>query len=110
MMPNPVPEITPQQLAQEIESETPPLLLDIREEDEREISVLPGDIWIPMHEIPTRRDELDAERDIVVYCRSGNRSGQVVAFLRRYGYNRMRNLVTGINGWAETVDPTLRQY
>ena len=102
--------MTPTALAEELRGDSPPLLLDIREEEEREISKFDGDVWIPMHEIPTRRDELDPERNIVIYCRSGNRSGKVVAFLRRYGYNSIRNLATGINGWAETVDPTVTQY
>jgi sulfur-carrier protein adenylyltransferase/sulfurtransferase len=110
MVPNPVPEVLPVDLKKELEGNDPPLLLDIREEDERQICVLPGDIWIPMHEIPTRRDEVDADRHIVVYCHVGVRSRQVVAFLRRYGFNNTRNLATGIDGWAQTVDPSMPRY
>jgi sulfur-carrier protein adenylyltransferase/sulfurtransferase len=110
MIPNPVPLVFPLDLKKELEGDTPPLLVDVREEEERSISVLPGDVWIPMHEIPSRFGELDRERDIVVYCRTGNRSGQVVAFMRRYGFKQVRNLATGINGWAADVDPSLPQY
>jgi adenylyltransferase/sulfurtransferase len=101
-------EITPDALMQELESEHPPVLLDVREAYEREISKLEGDVHIPMHELPARVNELEAGSEIVVYCRSGVRSGHVVQFLCGHGY-RARNLVGGINAWAAVVDPSLPQ-
>jgi sulfur-carrier protein adenylyltransferase/sulfurtransferase len=105
-----VPEVAPRDLFAEIGSPSPPLLLDVREAAEREISVLPGDVHIPMSEVPARLGEIDAERRIVVYCRTGNRSGQVVRYLQNAGFEDVRNLAGGINAWAETVDPSLPVY
>ena len=110
MMPGGVPEIYPEELSRLISEGRSPLLLDIREEEERDISKLEPDLHIAMAEIPSRLGELDRDADIVVYCRSGNRSGRVVAYMRQRGFKHVRNLATGINGWAQTVDPSLPQY
>jgi sulfur-carrier protein adenylyltransferase/sulfurtransferase len=110
MIPRPVPEVTPEELEKELASENPPILIDVRESEEREISVLPGDMHIPMSDIPERLIHLDSEADIVIYCRTGSRSAHVVAYMQARGFKHVRNLATGINGWAATVDPSLPQY
>ncbi len=104
------PEVTPSELNAELNSPKPPLLLDVREADELEISALPNIVHIPMNELPQRLDELDREADIVVICRTGNRSGKVTAFLLGQGFARVRNLTAGMNGWATEVDPSVAQY
>ncbi|HEY0867532.1 MAG TPA: TSUP family transporter [Fimbriimonas sp.] len=102
-------DITPEQLAADLKSPNPPLLVDVREEEERSISRLPNDLHIPMHEISGRLGELDRSSEIVLYCRTGNRSGIVADALASKGY-RVRNLAGGINAWARRVDPTVRTY
>jgi len=84
-------------------------LLDCREPHEYEISKIPGSVLIPMGEIRDRMDDLDPDRDIVVYCRSGSRSAMVAAFLRREGF-RARNLAGGVNEWVARVDPSQPRY
>ncbi|MBC8064063.1 MAG: sulfurtransferase [Chlorobia bacterium] len=103
-------DITPQELQAELASSTPPVLLDVREPHELEISVLPNVVHIPMREIPGRLSELDSGADIVIVCRSGIRSGRVMAYLDGLGFSRVRNLLTGMNGWAATIDPTMPTY
>ena len=66
-----VPEISPQDLAQELESGRKLVLLDVRGDDELEISRIEGIIHIQMQEVPERLSELDAEADTVVICRVG---------------------------------------
>lgn len=105
-----VKEVTPVELSAELVGEFPPVLLDVREADELEISVLPNIIHIPMGEIQDRFGELDPNSDIVIVCRSGSRSGKVTAFLNAQGFRSVRNLATGMNGWAETVDPSVATY
>ncbi len=48
--------------------------------------------------------------DIVLYCRSGERSARALNLLRDAGFRRLKNLVGGINAWARTIDPTMPQY
>ncbi len=105
-----VPEITPEELRGELASSDPPLLVDVREPEERAISLLEGSLPIPKGELPERVDELTRARSIVVYCRSGGRSADAVRTLLDLGFTHVRNLKGGINAWAERIDPSLPTY
>jgi sulfur-carrier protein adenylyltransferase/sulfurtransferase len=54
--------------------------------------------------------ELDTAAEIVVYCRSGVRSAQVIELLRQHGFTKLWNLAGGINRWAQEIDPALPVY
>jgi adenylyltransferase/sulfurtransferase len=103
-------EVTPSELNEEIKSGGAHFLLDVREANELEISVLPNVVHIPLGEIADRINEIPLDENVVVICRSGARSGRVVEFLKANGYERVRNLATGMNGWATTVDPNIPTY
>ncbi len=93
-------------------SEAPPFLLDVREAYEWEISNLApqGAVLIPMGDVGFRLDEVPRDREIIVHCRTGVRSGDVANQLWRAGYRRVLNLEGGINAWAREVDTALRMY
>lgn len=103
-------QITPEQCRERLSSSNPPLLLDIREDWEREIASLDFATYIPMHQVPDRLGEIDRQRPVVVMCRSGARSRQVAAYLSQNGYGDVSNLAGGICAWAETLDPTIPTY
>ncbi len=105
-----IPTVTPLALQAELKSDSPPTLVDVRESEELQISRFPSATHIPMGEIPGRVEELAEDGDLVIVCRSGARSGQVAAYLLSLGFTQVRNLETGINGWARTVDPSLPLY
>ena len=86
------------------------VLVDVREPREWAISDLPGSVKIPLGTLPQSLDKLSQEDEIVVYCRTGGRSGNAVQFLQRMGFPKAKNLVGGINLWAERIDPTLAKY
>lgn len=76
------------------------LLIDVREPEEFAQSRIPGAILIPMSEINQRYDEIPRDREVVFYCRSGNRSRQVVDILKQQlGYTNLFNLAGGILDW-----------
>jgi rhodanese-related sulfurtransferase len=75
-------------------------LLDVREPDEWAAGHPPGAYHLPMMEIPARTGEVPTDRDVVVLCRVGARSAQVVAFLRHRGWENVRNLDGGLQAWA----------
>ena len=54
--------------------------------------------------------ELDPEKEVVVYCRSGARSEQVARYLMQNGFEHVLNLRGGVLGWREEVDPSLPTY
>ena len=86
------------------------VLLDVREPHEHAISDLPDSVKIPLASLPSSYTRLAPQDDIVVYCRTGGRSAQAVAFLQQLGYAKARNLAGGINRWAERIDPSLPLY
>jgi rhodanese-related sulfurtransferase len=75
-------------------------LLDVREPDEWTAGHAPGAHHVPMMEIPARMSELPTDADVVVVCRSGGRSGQVVSYLVGNGWDNVRNLDGGMQSWA----------
>lgn len=75
-------------------------LLDVREPDEWAAGHAPTAHHLPMMELLGRLDELPADRDLVVVCKVGARSGQVVAYLRQQGWNNVSNLAGGMAAWA----------
>lgn len=97
-------------LADELASDAPPLLLDVRETWEAEIAALPGSVLIPLGELDDRVGELDPEASVVVYCHLGVRSQRAAEQLASNGFTDVRNLAGGIDAWSRTVDPAVARY
>ena len=87
-----------------------PLLLDVREPWEFDKARIEGAQLMPMREIPSRHQELDAQREVVAICHHGGRSQQVAMFLEKAGFARIHNLVGGVDAWSRTVDSTVPVY
>ena len=87
-----------------------PLLLDVREPWEYEQCHLAGSMLMPMHVVPARLNELDADAAVVVICHHGVRSMQVAMFLEHNGFGSIYNLAGGVDAWAHDVDPGMRKY
>lgn len=107
-----VPEITPTDLKGRLEGDNTLLLVDVREHFERRIADLPehGQLRIPTGEFFQHMAELDRDRTIVLYCRSGGRSAWAARVLLEHGYPDVLNLRGGVLGWRAEVDPTLQAY
>jgi rhodanese-related sulfurtransferase len=103
-------EIAPAALKVRLDSAQPPLVLDVREDWEREAARLPGTVDIPMMEVPQRLAELPRDREIVVMCHGGVRSLKVAHFLAQHGFSQLANLSGGIHAWACEVDPSIGTY
>ncbi|MFZ2332121.1 rhodanese-like domain-containing protein [Lactobacillus delbrueckii subsp. bulgaricus] len=68
-------------------------LIDVREEDEYAAGHIPASINIPLSKIESAQGEItDLDTPLFVYCRSGNRSGQAVAWLKQAGYSKVKNI------------------
>ncbi len=85
-------------------------LIDVREPFEVEIARINGEKLIPMGDIPDRMDEIPRAGTTVLFCKSGVRSANAIAFLRSQGFDNLLNLEGGIDAWREQVDPSLRKY
>jgi adenylyltransferase/sulfurtransferase len=47
---------------------------------------------------------------MIVYCRSGQRSGKAVDFLRKAGFRKVKNMMGGTLAWSDKVDPSMPKY
>jgi NADPH-dependent 2,4-dienoyl-CoA reductase/sulfur reductase-like enzyme/rhodanese-related sulfurtransferase len=74
------------------------LLLDVRTAEERQAGHIPGSVHIPLHQLRDRLGELPKDREIVVYCQSGQRSYFASRLLVQRGY-RVRNLTGSYRTW-----------
>lgn len=105
-------QITPVELAERLRSDTPPLLLDVREHGEHETAALPGSKLIPLAQIPLRTSEIAdwKDKDVVVYCHHGVRSLMAIGWLKLRGFEKLHNLTGGIDRWSLEVDSTCPRY
>lgn len=76
-------------------------IVDVREEQEYSATHVPGMPLVPMSELQDRLDDLPVDRPLVLFCRSGNRSGTVADYLNALGdWGEVANLEGGILAWA----------
>jgi len=103
-------DLSPEELKKWLVVKMPVILLDVREDFERQISNLPNSIHIPLPELPERLDELPLDVKIITYCRNGIRSQEAARMLQLHGFSDVRHLSGGINAWTAAVDPSLPVY
>jgi sulfur-carrier protein adenylyltransferase/sulfurtransferase len=84
-------------------------LIDVREEHELEICEIGGE-HIPMGDVMDNLDKISKNKQVIVHCRSGARSGAICQALETQGYNNVYNLKGGIIAWANEIDPSLTKY
>lgn len=95
--------ITPEEVKQRLESGEKLNLVDVREPAENEEFNI-GGILHPLGKI---RDfdvsELEhlKDQEVIVYCRSGNRSGQAAMMMETMGFANVRNLTGGMLSWRD---------
>jgi sulfur-carrier protein adenylyltransferase/sulfurtransferase len=105
-------EITVTDYKSKVDSGEEPFLLDVREAFETKIASIGGHL-IPLSELRDRLGELpnDKNEEIIVYCRTGNRSHHAMVFLREEGgYTNVKNLLGGIHAWHDKIDPKVQKY
>jgi NADPH-dependent 2,4-dienoyl-CoA reductase/sulfur reductase-like enzyme/rhodanese-related sulfurtransferase len=89
------PLITAAELARELASQTPPLVLDVRTAKERAMGYLEGSLHVPVDEVRGALARIPRDRRLVVHCRSGFRAHLAVRTLLEHGYLEVRNLTGG---------------
>jgi rhodanese-related sulfurtransferase len=75
-------------------------LIDVRADHEWEAGRLPGAVHIALPELAARAGEIDKDRPVVIYCRTGNRSQMATIALAEAGYDVVK-LSEGATGWEE---------
>jgi rhodanese-related sulfurtransferase len=95
--------ITPEEVRQRLDAGETLNLVDVREPHEHaEFNI--GGVLHPLGRIQqfdTAELENMKDREVICYCRSGNRSGQAALMLETMGFTHVRNLVGGMLAWRE---------
>ncbi len=88
------------------------VLIDIREPEELAICSIVGAVHIPMGDLPSRINEIDADEDttIALICHSGRRSLNATLFLHQQGLTGARSVAGGIDWWSQRIDPGVPRY
>lgn len=95
-------EITPQELSKRLKNGEQVLMLDVREPDEWGAGHVRGAKHIPLGQVLERLNELNADEELVVICRSGNRSGLACELLQEKGFNVV-NMTGGLLAWEDEL-------
>jgi rhodanese-related sulfurtransferase len=104
-----VKEISVQELKELKDKNADFQLIDVREENEYEVAAIGGEL-IPMATVPDNLDKISKDKQVVVHCRSGKRSGGIVQYLESQGYDNVVNLAGGILAWSDEIDPSVPKY
>jgi len=95
--------ITPEEVKKRIDSGEELNLVDVREPHENaEFNI--GGTLVPLGDIRIMQiDEIEdlKDKEVIVYCRSGNRSGQAAMLLETMGFQDVKNLTGGMLSWQE---------
>jgi adenylyltransferase/sulfurtransferase len=105
-----VDEITPSALDSRRREGEAITVIDVREPYEWAIARIPDARLIPLGTLPETAHTLDRDTEIVLYCHHGARSAAAMEWLRDQGFQRVLNLVGGIDRWSLDVDPSVRRY
>jgi rhodanese-related sulfurtransferase len=96
--------VTPEQLAELLEAEAPPQLIDVREPHEREAGHLDGSRHIELGRLTGEAQTIERDRAVVFYCRVGSRSNMAAEAFRTAGYEAY-SLQGGLLRWAQEGRP-----
>ncbi|MDW7651962.1 MAG: rhodanese-like domain-containing protein [Bacillota bacterium] len=96
--------ISPAEVQERMEAGENLILIDVRESWEYTEGRIPGAVLFPLGDLKENYTELDKNAEIILVCRSGNRSGQAAAFLTEKGYTDVYNLVGGMLAWEGPVE------
>lgn len=85
-------------------------IVDVREAHEltSELGHIPGAEHVPMGQFPAAAEDWEKDDEVVLVCRSGNRSGRVAAMLAAQGFTRLMNMVGGMIAYGAAGLPVAR--
>lgn len=96
-------QITVQELKSWMDQQVDFQLIDVREPEEFDALNMNG-LLIPMNQVPNEIAQIDRQKKVVIHCRSGMRSANVIHFLEaNFGFDNLYNLEGGILAWYDEI-------
>ena len=102
-------EITVQDLKEWKESGKDFQLIDVREQHEIDFASIGGE-HIVLGDLLARQAEVEDEKEVIIMCRSGQRSAAAVNALQQQGFDNLYNLKGGITAWSREIDTSIPTY
>ena len=102
--------ISPKELKKSLDNGNKLVLVDVREEWEYSLAKVDGSILIPLGTLPQSLAQLNRDSEIIAICHHGMRSADATNFLLQQGFQKVKNLVGGIDAWSTQVDGTVPRY
>lgn len=103
-------EIEPQEVEKDLSTHKDLMIIDVREEYEREICCIKGSEHIPLSMLAGVSKMLPKDKKIILYCHKGLRSLDAVKTVRNEGLENCYSLSGGIARWADEIEPEMGQY
>ncbi len=100
-------DVTVEEAKSLVESNVSLIIVDVRTREEYESGHIEGAILIPVSELEGRIIELSKEEELLIYCRTGNRSSNSVNILKANGYTKIFHMNDGIIAWIQAGYPTV---
>ncbi|MCL4206342.1 MAG: MBL fold metallo-hydrolase [Pirellulaceae bacterium] len=101
-----IPRITAAALAEQLQAQDAPLVLDVRAEKERQGGFIAGSLNIPLSQLRERLTEVPHDRTVAVHCEGGYRSAIACSLLAQAGRDNLLDVVGGIKAWIASKLPT----
>ena len=96
-------ELSPDEARQRKEGDASLVFLDVREPNEWNLGRVPGALHIPRGTMETRIEQaVPRDREIVLYCASGNRSALAADTLQQMGYQKVSSMAGGWRDWVQS--------
>ena len=88
------------------------VLVDVREPNEYEINKIPGSVLIPKGEFARGQafEQLNSEKQVVLYCKTGNRSAELLPTIKGAGFADAVHVGGGVSAWVNQIDPSQPAY
>lgn len=100
--------IAPTEAARWLKEKKDLQLIDVRTPPEHADGHLAGAKLIPLQELEGRWSEIDKSKPILLYCRSGHRSGNALKILQDKGYAQAKHMEGGLNAWKAAGLPVTK--
>jgi rhodanese-related sulfurtransferase len=102
-------QMSPLDVAAALQSDPPPLLVDIRTREEWELARIHG-ATLSTEELAQEMMRLPKDTFIVFHCHLGQRSLDAASYFTGHGYKNVRSMTGGIDAWSSEVDESIQRY
>lgn len=100
--------ITAAELHKRLQAGEKPLIIDVREPDEYAAGHIAGAQLMPLGSVDKSIKPVGKKQEVVLVCRSGNRSAQAYQILAAMGYSSLKNMEGGMIAWEKNGAPVIK--